>query len=819
MPTRSAERTSFFSWVRGAFCQIDSICRSRSCPRGHDRATARPPSDRFMNPSSMIDRRWPGGARADRGSWCTATRFALLLAGLICAAYPDVVFGGRVFYFRDFGFFGYPLAHHHHQSFWQGEIPLWNPYNNCGLPFLAQWNTLVLYPGSLAYLLVPPAWSLSFFCLVHLWLAGMGMYCLACRWTGHRLGAAVAGVAFALSGLALNSLMWPNNVAALGWMPWVVLLCERSSRGGKREWVKAAVVGAMQMLAGAPEIILFTWFIAGSLVLVRDAHGDPGHGSRMLRFGWVAGMVAALAAAQLLPFLDLLRHSERHQDFGVSTWAMPGTGWANLLVPLFYCYRGRYDVFFQPNQNWTSSYYPGIGVVALAVVGFLLRRESRVWLLAGIGLLGLLLAPGDQSLAYAGLRALVPQVGFMRFPIKFVVLTLFVLPPLAAWGIKQILWSVSARAPGPRRAVIGVGLGLTLAIAGLLCFARLQPPPWGGWRDTACSGISRACFLWAVLGGLVGIAGMARRRGAGPLSLGLVTLVALDLLTHTSQQNPTVSRVAFFPGAVRLTPRPKLGESRAMMSPTAYRSYVHTFTTRPLNDYVAGRAGLFNNANLVEDIPEVGGFFSLYFPEERALWHSLYRRQTLEDVPHLLDFLGVSQLTRPGPIYEFEHRANALPWVTAGQRPVFADAETAARVVRDGVFNLGEVVILPPASRQVVTVTNRTSARVVASEVEPLRVTVRVEAPAPSLVVIAQTDSPHWRAFIDGRKTPGLHANHAFMAVQVPAGRHVVRLVYWDSRFHTGVVISTLMLVGCLVAVRAPACAALPAASRRSALE
>jgi hypothetical protein len=39
------------------------------------------------------------------------------------------------------------------------------------------------------------------------------------------LALGVAGVAFAFSGLSLHCLMWPNNIAALGWMPWVVWLC------------------------------------------------------------------------------------------------------------------------------------------------------------------------------------------------------------------------------------------------------------------------------------------------------------------------------------------------------------------------------------------------------------------------------------------------------------------------------------------------------------------------------------------------------------------------------------------------------------------
>ena len=106
-------------------------------------------------------------------AWFTPGRFALLLALFILAMFPDVILGGRTFIFRDFGLFGYPLAYHYRESFWHGEIPLWNPLNNCGIPFLAQWNTMVLYPGSLFYLLLPLEWSLGMFNLLHLFLCGM----------------------------------------------------------------------------------------------------------------------------------------------------------------------------------------------------------------------------------------------------------------------------------------------------------------------------------------------------------------------------------------------------------------------------------------------------------------------------------------------------------------------------------------------------------------------------------------------------------------------------------------------------------------------
>ncbi len=199
--------------------------------------------------------------------WFTPGRFFALLALCLFAAFPEVVLGSHTFYYRDFGHFAYPLAHYHRDCFWRGEIPLWNPYNSCGLPHLAQWNTMCLYPGALIYLLGPMPWALGLFSLAHLMLAGAGAYQLAHHWTGNRFAASIAGLAFAFNGFTLHAVMWPNNVAALAWAPWLWLLVGRACKEGGRTILLAALVGAMQMLAGAPEVILFTWAIAVPLAL------------------------------------------------------------------------------------------------------------------------------------------------------------------------------------------------------------------------------------------------------------------------------------------------------------------------------------------------------------------------------------------------------------------------------------------------------------------------------------------------------------------------------------------------------------------------
>ncbi|MGD0260346.1 MAG: hypothetical protein ABSD29_11050, partial [Verrucomicrobiota bacterium] len=89
-----------------------------------------------------------------------------------------------------------------------------------------------------------------------------------------------------------------------------------------------------------------------------------------------------------------------------------------------------------------------------------------------------------------------------------------------------------------------------------------------------------------------------------------------------------------------------------------------------------------------------------------------------------------------------------------------------------------------------VTVSNATPATVSVQQFSPHKVRLEVRAPEPALVVIAQSFYHPWRAWVGNQPTPLWRANHAFQALQVPAGRQQVTLVYEDRIFYCGALVS-----------------------------
>ncbi|MGO8675173.1 MAG: hypothetical protein ACLQVX_04810, partial [Limisphaerales bacterium] len=432
----------------------------------------------------------------------TPGRFVALLAVLTLVSFPQVFLGSQTFIYKDFGLFSYPIAYHFRESFWQGEIPLWNPLSNCGVPFLAQWNTQVLYPPALFYLLFPLSWSLGVFCLLHQIWGGWGMFLLAHRWTHNRFAAAFAGIVFSFNGLMLNSLMWPATIAGLGWMPWVVWLAERAWREGGRTVVMAAFVGALQMLSGATEVILLTWFLIGTLGLFELVRGELPRGRTFLRTGRVVLLISGLCAAQLLPFFDLLHHSQR-QGWGDSTlWPMPKDGWMNFFVPLLHSHLQQ-GVHVQNGLYWTSSYYVGVATVALALWATWRLRHPRVWLLSAITGFCLVLALGDATAVYHWLNGHVSAIGLMRYPVKFLVLPVLVLPVLAAGSL--------AECPSGSGKTWGlIWIMVVALILGVLWWGHHFPQAGDDGAIALANGLIRVAFFTVIIAGMFFLGNISR---------------------------------------------------------------------------------------------------------------------------------------------------------------------------------------------------------------------------------------------------------------------------------------------------------------------
>ncbi len=656
------------------------------------------------------------------------------------------------------------------------------------------------HPGALSrrrlfYLLLPLSWSLGVFCLLHLFWGGLGMFFLARQWTRNPLAAAFAGIVFSFNGLMLNSLVWPATIASLAWMPWVIWLTERAWREGGRVLVLAALAGAMQMLSGGTEVTLLTWVWLGAAGLFEFVRSEGPRSKVLWRSALVVVLISGLSAAQLLPFLDLLDHSRHQEAISATLWPMPLTGWANFFVPLFHC-RSYQGVFMQDNQSWINSYYVGVATMVLALGALWKIRQGRIWLLAALAGFCLVLALGDATPVYGWLSRQVGVITLVRFPVKFVILPVFVLPLLAAYGLAQMRPDTGIKTIRHGGTWGLVWLAVVALIVGILWWNGRSQPAGADRIAVWWNGLFRAGFFTAIAGGWWLAGKFPTPRLRRPWQVLLLLLVWLDLSRQAPQPH-TVSRAIYQPGLSRPLPAPLWGEARALVPFDTSASLGHVFLSDVAANYVGRRFTLSCDCNLLDNIPNGDGFFPLCLSRYAAVFYTYYNHDTPDP---LLDFIGVSQtLAVSTNRCDWIPRPAGMPLLTGGQKPVYAGDLTAVQLFTNANFNPRRDVCLPVEAKSFITATNVTVVKISSPVFAAGQIEADVEADGPALLVAAQIYYHPWRAYVDGQRVRLWPANYAFQALEIPAGSHHVKLVYEDRRFYLGAAISLATLAGCLV--------------------
>jgi hypothetical protein len=242
------------------------------------------------------------------------------------------------------------------------------------------------------------------------------------------------------------------------------------------------------------------------------------------------------------------------------------------------------------------------------------------------------------------------------------------------------------------------------------------------------------------------------------------------------------------------------GQGRIMPSLTALDWFHHPPATNVADAYAAARLGLSHDVNLLEGVPKANGFFSLYVSRQQDVEHRVYRDE--EHLrPAIADVMAIEQTTAPGALFDWISRSNYLAMISVGQEPRFVSETNTLDALLDNSFDPHATVLLPAQARASVVATRQPAGKAVLQKFGAHQIEINVDAPGTALVTISQTYYPPWKAYVDGQATPIWRANHAFQAVQVAPGHHVLQLRYEDRLFRLGAAISigvALAMLACL---------------------
>lgn len=416
----------------------------------------------------IIQRCWPAG---------------LLLIALV-SINSDIFFAGRtllpiapsytVLPFAPFGYQG-PLSHGFtsidpagtlnvsfafdaltQTAFSQGQLPLWNPYQGLGQPFLSNGISSILSPFTWLTSLISPAfWDLVY--LLPWLLASIFLYAYLRLWKLDR-GASVLGAFTILaSGLIQFYAMLREYGGVIAWMPLLLYAIERTLREPTWRWRHATVgLGIYGLIsAGQPEV----YFVAAVVILL-------------------------YAVIRLIAYRKNLRQ--------LFTALLPGTlGGSLLTLPALISFSlYAFDAFslHDPSLNVGLEHLP-FSTILSYLFPFLYGRLNLDLLEAGwFPFLGIFFAFGALSL-----KRRLPVAGWLAF-------IAFLLMAGKIWGVPLINLigdlPLFDRIQYPKYA--SFILTFSLAILSAFGVHSLAQQPANAWRNRLFGWIGGVVVLWGV---------------------------------------------------------------------------------------------------------------------------------------------------------------------------------------------------------------------------------------------------------------------------------------------------------------------------------
>lgn len=710
-----------------------------------------------------------------------------------------------------------------------GELPLWNPLQFAGLPFIHDIQAAISYPPHWIFLGIDEANvgpALSWLIVAHVILAGWGMYVYA-RSTGLGPTAAiVSAVGFMFAGKWMLHLTLAGHYAFVGlaWLPWTLLGLDRANR--TRSLLAATWSGVafgLLALSAHPQLTLYSgMFIAiRTFPFAQDAGRSPNSRSALARwvgFGLLTAVIgAAIAASQLLPSLESASLASRGIG-GIPE--SPSLSLRTLLRTI-----GPSPDGVRPVISWEPR--SGIGVVWIAVASVALvvttgpARRRAGWAL------GIVIALTVFALGGAVLFQDLPVFRMFRQPSRMYLIAALPIAELAGLVTQALLdrpsLSLNARVKARRIFTIAASISLVILVvaAASMGVRNIRPHPY--WFSLL---VTVPLARWLVGSDL----GTIGRR------VGWVAILLIDLVAQTWPHVQTCRLAEIL--APTASAR-HVAEHSGPLDRVLDRSLPDHQSSTPLSPAVATRLGLHQVRGYNPlDIIRYKDYLALV-SEPITIRHP-YNGLANAPIRHksLLDLLGVRFLVQqtspalrstpgePDPDLDPRWRKvaddptpSAFTFARGGVRvlPAYEVLENPDAFPR--AFVVPAVARLPddrPALVRAMTSTDFRQVALIESPVplglgagqgtsRPVSICsykpnrIEIEADGPGLLVLTDPWYPGWTATVDGRTTPILRADFLFRGVPLREGTHAVTLEFYPESYRIGCI--TTASVWTLVAV------------------
>ncbi|MCX7941195.1 MAG: YfhO family protein [Endomicrobia bacterium] len=643
-------------------------------------------------------------------------------------------------------------------------IPLWNPYNHCGAPLMANLQSQVFYPLSIVFYLIKDfAAAYKIFILLHCFLSMLFMFLLLRHKKLGYIPAITGAIIWSLNGFMISRIEFLSVFATIVWLPLLIFLLERTQDNFNfKKIIMLSFAIAIQFLAGHAQMWVYSIFflICYSLFFCFKFRTSRPLYSLLLSII----MSVLLSSIQALPTLEFLLHSTRigqqNGQFGMSyQQAAFGSLKFSDLFNFFYPFNWQFT-FSKVSENtsvltlshyWIFTFYIGFLGMILTILGFIKSKykTEKIFYLT-IVVITILFSLGENFILYELVYTYLPISRIFRHPAVIIYIVMFIFAIFCAEGV-QTVKHISKKYRI---------LKIFLYLLPILSFMELF------FYSTKISMLLPKSIL-------------DEKR---ELINFLMEKSKSDNLPYRFAHTPLTQKVA---------------------TTTLGKSLYDTFAKY--------RDKLFSNINLEYELYNFRGQ-DIELTNYHKFMNFVYSRKSLDDAIPYLSIANVkyilsvteqktslANLVKLGEIKVYEN-----PFVLPQIYPVTKiiveyNIEKSLELIKSlGNEVFDTVIIHTKENTNFVSQQNQPHNFTIHKlEVHTNKIFSLITTSSPVFLVISQNYYPGWHCIVDGIKTKIYHCNIFMSGIYVKEGTHEINLYYSPNSFKIGCIITLLTLLMC----------------------
>ncbi len=703
----------------------------------------------------------------------------------------------------------YPWRHLAIEIWKTGQVPLWNPYSFSGNPLLANYQSAVLSPFNILFLILPFVDGWSILVLLQSLLAGLFMYLLVRSLKVSQAGSLVSSISFMFCGFITTWMGYSTLGYAILFLPFSLFCIEKYLETNRSIFLLLlSLTLPLSFFSGHFQISLY--FLIGIISYIVYKFIVTKNILNTLCLMLYAFFGLLLVMPQVLPSIELYFESFRSSFF--QTGGIPIEYLPSFLAPDFFGNPVTRNTWFGHYAEWNA--YIGLLPLMLAIYSLLKIKKPQILFLFIFGLSSFILATNNPiSVFVQNLHMPVLSTASIN---RIIILFSFSFAALAGLGLDQLLLDIKKTNKKKVFAWFG-SFGLVFAaLWGTVMLGLFIP---ADKLTIVKQNLILPTILFLAVVALVLFTIMFKKmKYSGALyiflSLGLVVLAAFDMLRFTTKWMPFDPKNLVFPS----------------FSTTEAFSKISGF------DRVFGNLG--GEATMYYGLPSVEGYDALYnkrygqfigyianeefiesnwsvvlFPKNSKNTLKAINLLNIKYIAHKLSDNGASwtfpywtypkeqfNVIYKDNYYRFYQNNNVFPHAfLVGRYRVIKDEKQILKTIFSDDFNPRTEIILEDDPKILKTSGNIGNAKII--NYSPNNMKISIDSKSSGLLLLMDNYDKGWKASVDGKSVPILRANYTFRAIAVDKGRHNVKFWYDPWGFKLGVYLAMGGLVGILVTI------------------